>query len=356
LRLFHEHEQVVICHEPEAGLRALIAVHDTTLGPALGGIRMWTYESDEAALTDVLRLSRGMTYKNSAAGLPLGGGKTVVIGDPRTQKSELLFRALGRFVESLGGRYLAAEDVGTSTADAEIVARETRHITGLPVEKGGSGDPSPMTAWGVVCGMRATIEEAGIGDSLDGVRVGVQGVGHVGGPIARHLLAAGARVTVADIYPDRVEPLVALGAEASDPDTVHALECDVYAPCALGAVIRPETVPELRCRAVAGAANNQLLDEAMGEALHSRGILYAPDFVINAGGVINIGEELGQAYDAQRARVSVERIADTLRAVFARARADGVPTSVAADRIAEERIAAARAADPDPLSGLRPPG
>jgi leucine dehydrogenase len=356
LRLFHEHEQVVICHEPEAGLRALIAVHDTTLGPALGGIRMWTYETDEAALTDVLRLSRGMTYKNSAAGLPLGGGKTVVIGDPRTQKSELLFRALGRFVESLGGRYLAAEDVGTSTADAEIVARETRHITGLPVEKGGSGDPSPMTAWGVVCGMRAAIEEAGIGDGFEEVRIAVQGAGHVGAAVVRHLLAAGARVIVADIYPDRVEPLVALGAEAGDPRTVHALECDLYAPCALGAVIRPETVAELRCRVVAGAANNQLLDESMGNALHSRGILYAPDFVINAGGVINIGEELGQAYDADRARASVERIADTLRAVFARAKADGVPTSVAADRLAEERIAAARAADPDPLSGLRPPG
>ncbi|MGH3074713.1 MAG: Glu/Leu/Phe/Val family dehydrogenase, partial [Gaiellales bacterium] len=264
MRLFNEHEQVVICHEPEAGLRALIAVHDTTLGPALGGIRMWTYDSDEAALTDVLRLSRGMTYKNSAAGLPLGGGKTVVIGDPRTQKSELMFRALGRFIESIGGRYLAAEDVGTSTADAEIVARETRHITGLPVEKGGSGDPSPMTAWGVVCGMRAAIEEAGIGDDFAGVRVAVQGAGHVGGDVVRHLLEAGARVTVADIYADRIEPLVALGAEAGDPRTVHSLECDVYSPCALGAVIRPETVAELRCRVVAGAANNQLLDGSMG--------------------------------------------------------------------------------------------
>ena len=354
MRLFTEHEQVVICHEPEAGLRALIAVHDTTLGPALGGIRMWTYESDEAALTDVLRLSRGMTYKNSAAGLPLGGGKTVVIGDPRTQKSELLFRALGRFIESLGGRYLAAEDVGTSTADAEIVACETRHITGLPVEKGGSGDPSPMTAWGVFCGMRAAIEEAGIGESFEGVRVAVQGAGHVGGDVVRHLLEAGAHVTVADLYADRIEPLVALGAEAGDRLTVHSLECDVYAPCALGAVIRPETVAELRCRVVAGAANNQLLDDAMGDALHNRGILYAPDFVINAGGVINIGEELGQPYDADRARTSVERIADTLRTVFARAKADGVPTHIAANRLAEERIADAHAADPDPLSGLRP--
>jgi len=274
----------------------------------------------------------------------------------RTQKSELLFRALGRFIESVGGRYLAAEDVGTSTADAEIVARETRHITGLPIEKGGSGDPSPMTAWGVVCGMRAAIEEAGIGDGFDGVRVAVQGAGHVGGDVVRHLLAAGARVTVSDIYADRVDPLVALGAEAADPTAIHAVDCDVYSPCALGAVIRPETVQGLRCRVVAGAANNQLLDGSMGDALHARGILYTPDFVINAGGVINIGEELGRPYDADRARESVERIADTLRAVFARAKADGVPTHIAADRLAEERIAAARAADPDPLSGLRPAG
>ena len=354
MRLFHEHEQVVVCHEPEAGLRAIIAVHDTTLGPALGGIRMWTYDSDEAALTDVLRLSRGMTYKNAAAGLPLGGGKTVVLGDPRTDKTELLFRALGRFVDSLGGRYLAAEDVGTSTADAEIVARETRHITGLPVERGGSGDPSPMTAWGVVCGMRAAVAEAGLGDDLGGVRVAVQGAGHVGAAVVAHLLELGAAVTVSDIYADRVEPLVAAGAVAADPDGIHAADCDVFAPCALGGVIRPETVGALRCRVVAGAANNQLLDDEMGAELDRRGILYAPDFVINAGGVINIAEELGKPYDADRARASVERIGATLEAVFARAREDGVPTSVAAERVAEERIARARAADPDPLAALHP--
>ena len=342
MRLFHEHEQVVICHEPEAGLRAVIAVHDTTLGPALGGIRMWTYDSDEAALTDVLRLSRGMTYKNSAAGLPLGGGKTVVIGDPRTQKSELLFRALGRFIQSVGGRYLAAEDVGTSTADAEIVARETRYITGLPIEKGGSGDPSPMTAWGVVCGMRAAIEEAGLGDGFEGVRVAVQGAGHVGGDVVRHLIAAGARVTVADIYADRIEPLVALGAEQADPLTVHALECDVYSPCALGAVIRPETVEELRCRVVAGAANNQLLDGAMGDALHAREILYAPDFVINAGGVIHLAgyETLGWTDDQMAKRLA--GIGDTLHEVFNAAERDGVSTDEAAQRLARARIDAAR--------------
>jgi leucine dehydrogenase len=356
VQLFQEHEQVVVCHEPEVGLRAIIALHDTTLGPGLGGIRMWRYDSDEAALTDVLRLSRGMTYKNAVAGLDLGGGKTVVVGDPRTDKSPELFRALGRFIDSLGGRYLAAEDVGTSTADAELVALETDHITGLPLARGGSGDPSPMTAWGVFCGMRAALAEAGLGDSFAGVRVAVQGAGHVGDGLVRHLLEAGAQVTVADIYADRVEPLAALGAAVCPPDAVHAQECDVFAPCALGAVIRPETVDALRCRVVAGAANNQLLDTAMGDALHARGIVYAPDFVINAGGVINIAEELGRAYDAERARRSVERIEGTLAAVFARSRRDGVPPSVAADHLAEERIAAARATRPDAVAALYRPG
>jgi leucine dehydrogenase len=342
VQLFSEHEQVVICHEPEAGLRAIIAVHDTTLGPGLGGIRMWTYASDEAALTDVLRLSRGMTYKNAVAGLPLGGGKTVVVGDPHTQKSELLFRTLGRFVDSLGGRYLAAEDVGTSTDDAVLVSRETRYITGLPVELGGSGDPSPMTAWGVVCGMRAALREAGMDGGLGGVRVAVQGAGHVGAGVVRHLLEAGARVMVADIYADRVEPLRAAGAEVADPAAVHTLECDVFSPCALGASLNPGTVDDLRCRVVAGAANNQLSEDAIGERLVERGIVYAPDYVINAGGVINIGEELDRAYDAERARVSVERIEHTLTVVFDRAREAGVAPHRAADLLAEERIAAAR--------------
>ena len=346
---------MVVCHEPEAGLRAIIAVHDTTLGPALGGIRMWRYDSDQAALTDALRLARGMTYKNAAAGLDLGGGKTVVVGDPRTDKTDLLFRALGRFVDSLGGRYLAAEDVGTNTADAELVALETGHITGLPVERGGSGDPSPMTAWGVFCGMRAALAEAGLGDGLRGVRVAVQGAGHVGAGLVHHLLDAGAEVKVADLYPERVEPLVALGATACPADEVHAQECEVFAPCALGAVIRPGTVDALRCRVVAGSANNQLLDRSMGDALHARGIVYAPDFVINAGGVINISEELGRTYDPDRARRSVERIADTLANVFARSRRDTVPPHVAADRLAEERIAAARATRPDPVAALYRP-
>jgi len=342
VRLFNEHEQIVVCHDERSGLRAIIGLHDTTLGPGLGGIRMWSYATDEAALTDVLRLSEGMTYKNSLAGLNLGGGKTVVVGDPRTEKTPEQFQALGRFIDRLGGAYLAAEDVGTTTDDAEQVATQTRFITGLPVEKGGSGDPSPMTAWGVVCGMRAALSEARISEGFDGVHVAVQGAGHVGAAVARHLLAAGARVSIADLYQDRVDPIVELGAVQVPAERVHALECDVFSPCALGAVISPATVEELRCRVVAGAANNQLADESMGDALKQRGIVYAPDFAINAGGVINIAEELNGPYDPAQAKRSVERIEQTLRSVFDRARRDDVPPNRAAVQMARERIASAR--------------
>jgi leucine dehydrogenase len=347
VRLFADHEQIVVCNHRDSGLRAIIAVHDTTLGPALGGIRMWAYSSDDAALTDVLRLSEGMTYKNALAGLDLGGGKTVVVGDPRSDKTPEKFRALGRFIDRLGGSYLAAEDVGTTTDDAEQVAIETRFITGLPVERGGSGDPSPMTAWGVVCGIRAALVEAGLHDRFDGVRAAVQGAGHVGAAVARHLLAEGAQVTVADIHADRVQPLRELGATIAAADEIHQLECDVFSPCALGAVIRPETIGRLRCRVVAGAANNQLADASMGDELKRRGIVYAPDFAINAGGVINIADELiGDGYDPRRAQLSVERIGQTLREVFERARSAGVAPNRAAEQMARERITAARTANP----------
>jgi leucine dehydrogenase len=345
VRLFTDHEQIVVCHDRASGLRAIIAIHDTTLGPGLGGIRMWSYPSDEAALTDVLRLSEGMTYKNSLAGLDLGGGKTVLLGDPRTEKTPEKYRALGRFIDRLGGSYLAAEDVGTNVEDAEEVATETRFITGLPVERGGSGDPSPMTAYGVVCGMRATLAEAGFGERFGGLRVAVQGVGHVGASVARRLLDEGAQVTVSDIHEDRVAPLVEAGATHVRADEIHQVECDVFSPCALGAVIRPETIGRLRCRVIAGAANNQLADSSMGDELKRRGIVYAPDFAINAGGVINIAEELKpEGYDPQRAARSVERIEETLRAVFDRARHDGVAPHHAAEQMARDRIAAARAA------------
>jgi leucine dehydrogenase len=343
-----EHERILVCHERTAGLRAVIAVHNTVLGPGLGGIRMWPFGSDEEALVDVLRLSRGMTYKNSLAGLPLGGGKTVVIGDSRTDKTPAMFRALGRAIDSLDGLYLAAEDVGTTTADATEVARETRFITGLPQAVGGSGDPSPMTAWGVFVGMRAALREAGLDPSFEGVSVVVQGAGHVGAALTGHLLAAGAAVTVADIHPDRVEPLRAAGAAVADPTDVHTLACDVFSPCALGAVVRPETIEGFRCRVIAGAANNQLLDGSMGDALASRGVVYAPDFAVNAGGVINIGEELGQPYDPGRALVAVGRIEQTLEAVFALAHAEGIPPHRAAEQLAERRISERQAEADEP--------
>ncbi len=344
MRLFADHEQIVVCNDRDSGLRAIIAIHDTTLGPALGGIRVWAYPSEDAALTDVLRLSEGMTYKNSLAGLDLGGGKTVVVGDPRRDKTPEKFRALGRFIDRLGGSYLAAEDVGTTTDDAEQVASQTQYITGLP---SGSGDPSPMTAWGVVCGIRAALAEAGGNGELGGVKVAVQGAGHVGAAVAGHLLAAGAEVTVADIHDDRVQPLRELGASVAAAGEIHTVECDVYSPCALGAVIRPETIGRLRCRVVAGAANNQLADASMGDELKRRGIVYAPDFAINSGGVINIADELiGDGYDPERARRSVERIGQTLREVFERARAAGVAPNRAAEQMARERIAAARATHP----------
>jgi leucine dehydrogenase len=343
VRLFGEHEQIVVCTDRDSGLRAIIAVHDTTLGPGLGGIRMWTYASDEAALTDVLRLSEGMTYKNALAGLDLGGGKTVVVGDPRTDKTPEQFQALGGFIDRLGGAYLAAEDVGTTTQDAEQVRTRTPYITGLPVEQGGSGDPSPMTAWGVFCGIRAALAEAGLGTAYDGIHVAVQGAGHVGAALVRHLLDAGATVTVADIHADRLAPLQELGAAVVPAEQIHQVECDVYSPCALGAVIRPETIGRLRCRVIAGAANNQLSDAAMGDELKQRGVVYAPDFAINAGGVINIGEELGgRVYDAERARQSVERIEQTLGDVFERSRRDGVAPHRAAEQMARDRISAAR--------------
>ncbi len=339
--LFADHERILICRDPGAGLRAIIAVHDTTLGPGLGGIRMWPFGSDEEALIDVQRLSRGMTYKNSLAGLPLGGGKTVVIGDSRTQRTPELFQSLGRYIDSLGGSYLAAEDVGTSTDDAVEVARSTQYITGLPHELGGSGDPSPMTAWGVFIGIRAALREAGLGPDPAGMHVVVQGAGHVGGALVRHLLHAGARVTVTDIHADLLQPLAAAGAAVAAPEDAPAIPCEVFSPCALGAVVRPETVEKFRCRVIAGAANNQLLDSAMGVALADRGIVYAPDFAINAGGVINIGEELGRAYDAERARTAVGRIEDTLERVFSHARERGITSAQAAEELAEGRITAA---------------
>jgi leucine dehydrogenase len=333
-----EFEQVVYNHDPASGLKAIVAIHSTALGPALGGTRFYPYASEEEALTDVLRLARGMSYKAAAAGLDLGGGKSVIIGDPKRIKSEALLRAHGRFVESLGGRYITAEDVGTYTSDMDVVARETRFVTGLSEAHGGAGDPSIMTAFGVFTGMQAVAEELWKEHSLEGRHVVVQGVGKVGHELCRLLSQAGVRLTVADVDIDHVAAAVKeFSAETVEPEKVHATECDVLAPCALGAVVNDDTLPELKCAAIAGSANNVLARPEHGFALQKMGVLYAPDYVINSGGLINVADEL-RGYSYERARARAEGIYGALRSIFHRATEEGIPTSEAADRVAEDRM------------------
>ena len=360
------HEQVVFVADEPTGLRAVIAIHSTALGPSLGGIRFWRYGSEHDALVDVLRLSEAMSLKAAVAGLHQGGGKTVVMrDDPTAPRSEALLRALGRAVEDLGGRYIAAEDVGATPGDMNAIALETRWVTGVD-GPGGSGDPSPVTAFGVLQAMRAVMFELDGDRSLEGKRVVVQGAGHVGSHLAELLVQAGASVGVADLAGDRVEALArAHGVDALSHDTVLQEPCDVLAPCALGAVLNAESVPRLRCRAVAGAANNQLLDDEAGDALAERGILYAPDFVVSGGGVINIAEEF-VGYDRERALERTAGIEQTLGRVFALSRELGVPPARAAETIARRRIVEEgagrrwRPGDPaawtngEPLRTLRP--
>jgi leucine dehydrogenase len=333
-----EYEEVVFFHDPPTGLRAIVAIHSTSLGPALGGTRFYPYESDQEALKDALRLARGMTYKAAAAGLDLGGGKAVVIGDPRRIKSEELLRAYGRFIDTLGGRYVTAADIGTTGEDMDVIRRETRYVTGVAPELGGSGDPSPVTAWGVLLGLQACAEEAWQEHTLAGRRVAVQGVGKVGYHLVKHLVEAGARVVVSDVDVDAVGRAVSdFGVETVEPEKIHAQECDIFAPCAMGGVIRDDTIPELKCSVVAGSANNQLERPEHGEALGRAGITYAPDYVISAGGLINVADEL-LGYNPERAKSGVESIYRTLRQIFHIARDRHISTAAAADAFAEERI------------------
>ncbi len=331
------HEQLVFCSDQACGLRAVIAIHDTTLGPALGGTRMWPYRSEDEAVYDVLRLSRGMTYKNAAMGLNFGGGKAVIIGDPRKDKSEELFRAFGRFVHSLGGRYLTAEDVGINPDDMLLVQMETPYVHGLPDT---SGDPSPATAYGVYRGMKACAKEVYGDASLKGKRVALQGVGHVGYHLAKHLADEGAELVVADIYQDRVRLAVdEFGAETVDPEEIYGVDCDIFAPSALGAVINDETILRLKCQIVAGAANNQLEEPRHGDKLDELGILYAPDYVINGGGVINVAAELEPGgYNKDRAYAKIGKIYDKILQVIEISKKNRIPTYQAADVMAEERI------------------
>ena len=329
------HERVVFCRDPEAGYRGVIAIHSTAAGPAAGGTRLWSYATEDEAVTDALRLSRGMTYKNAMAGLPLGGGKSVVFRDGEGDR-EALFRAHGRFVERLGGRYLTAEDVGTSPADMEIIRKETAHVAGIAV------DPSPRTAHGVVRAMMAAARHRWGSDGLAGRTVAIQGCGHVGFHLARELQESGAGLVVTDLDPERVRRVVAAtGARAVEPDEIFDAQADVFAPCALGAILNAGTVPRLRVEIVAGAANNQLREPEDGERLRRREILYVPDYVANAGGVIGgCGEILGWSEEAVKDRV--ERIYDTLLEVLHLAEEQDVPPHLAADRLAEQRLAALR--------------
>jgi leucine dehydrogenase len=332
------HEQVVFCYDKASGLKAIIGVHDTTLGPALGGTRMWKYEKEEDAILDVMRLSRGMSYKNSAMGLNLGGGKAVIWGDAKTDKSEELFRAFGTFVQSLGGRYITAEDVGTTVEDMNYVLMETEHVSG----RGDlSGDPSPVTAFGVYRGMKAAAKTAFGTESLKGKVVAVQGLGKVGYHLCEHLHDEGAKLIVTDINQEAIDKAVKeFGATAVGKDEIYGVECDIYAPCALGATVNDDTIPQFKCKVIAGAANNQLKEARHGEMLKEKGILYAPDFVINGGGVINVAEEFGASgYSRDRAYARVATIFDKLIKVFAIAAEQNITTAKAAEVMAEARMA-----------------
>lgn len=333
------HEQVVFCNDPYTGLRAIIAIHDTTLGPALGGCRFWNYGSEEEAIFDVLRLSRGMTYKAAVAGLDLGGGKSVIIGDPVKLKSESLFRSFGRFVQSLSGRYITAEDVNVRVADMNWVGKETNYVTGITDRKGGSGDPSPITALGVFSGIRAAVKHKLGKSELKGIRVAVQGVGAVGKNLCALLHKEGADLIVADIDQNSVKKVAEeFKAQAVSSESIHAAKVDVFAPCALGAILNHQTIPEIHASIVAGGANNQLLDENKdAKALQERNILYAPDYVINAGGLINVAHEL-KGYSLEASKKDATKIYDTLLAVFKNASTHNITTVEASNKMAEDRI------------------
>ena len=332
------HEQVVFCHNPDVGLKAIIAIHNTVLGPALGGLRMWPYQSEQDALNDVLRLSRGMTYKHAVAGLNLGGGKAVIIGDPAKDKSEALFRAFGRFVDTLGGRYITAEDVGINVNDMEYVFRETDFVTGVHQVHGGSGDPSPFTAYGVLQGLMAALQHRFGDEEVGKHSYAVQGLGHVGMEFVKLLRERGAKIFVTDINKELVEQAVEdFGAEAVAPDAIYDVAADVYSPCALGGTVNTQTLPRLKARIICGAANNQLADNAIGDEVSKRGILYVPDYAVNAGGVMNVSLEI-DGYNRERAMRMMRTIYHNLGRIFAIAERDGIPTYLAADRMAEERI------------------
>jgi leucine dehydrogenase len=337
----YRYRKVVLCQNADVGLKAVIAIHSTTLGPATGGTRMWTYRSEADAIVDAMRLARGMTYKYAAAGVDLGGGKCVIIGDPKTEKTEGLLRALGRFIQSLGGEFQTGEDVGTTLDDMEVMAAECDYIVTLPEHAGGAGPIAPATAFGVLQAMNACCREVYGSESLKGRRVSLQGLGAVGAEMLKLLAQEGAQITATDI--DEVKVRWAqreVGARAVAPDALYAEPSDIFCPCALGGILNDEVIPALRCRIVCGSANNQLWEERHGDELHRRGILYAPDYIVNAGGTIFDTDRLGKGgFNRERAMRNVARIGGTMERLIARSKGEGIPTWVAADRLAEERLA-----------------
>ena len=334
------HEQLVFCHDEPTGLKAIIGIHNTTLGPALGGTRMWNYATDQEAVTDVLRLSRGMTFKAAISGLNIGGGKAVIIGDAKKIKSEAFLRRFGRFIESLGGRYITAEDVNMKTRDMEFIAMETKHVTGLPETMGGGGDPSPVTAYGTYLGMKAAAKKVWGTDSLVGKKVAIQGVGQVGTHLVDYLKKENAEVFITDISEEKLQ-LVAreYGARVVSQDEIYDQNVDIYAPCALGATINDATIPRLKCKIIAGAANNQLKDEPVhGKMLMDKGIVYAPDFLINAGGLINVYAEYLGGYKRELAYLQAEKIYDTCLDILNISESEGISSQEAAIKLAVKRI------------------
>lgn len=335
----YNHEQLVFCNDNETGLKAIIGVHNTILGPGLGGTRFWNYADETEALIDVLRLSRGMTYKSSLAGINLGGGKAVIIGDPKKIKTEALLRRFGKFINTLGGKYITAEDVGVNTRDMETIHQETNYVAGLPATMGGGGDPSPVTAYGVYVSMKASAKEVYGNDALSGKKVLVQGLGNVGMHLVEYLHKEKAVIFAFDISEERVKMAVEkYGASPVTPENMFDLNIDIYAPCALGATINDNTLNRLKCSIICGAANNQLADEKVhGEAVTQKGMLYAPDFVVNSGGIINVYYEL-DGYVRERAMAHAEKIYDTTWNIIQTAKTEKIPTYMAANRLAEKRI------------------
>lgn len=333
-----EHEQVLFCRNKDVGLKAIIAIHSTVLGPALGGTRMWQYSCEEQALIDVLRLSKGMTYKAAAIGLNIGGGKAVIIGDPKTMKSERLFRAFGQQINSLNGRYVTAEDVGICVEDMEYIAMETPWVTGGAKELGGSGDPSPHTVYGVFLGIKASIEHTYQTKSVDGMTVAIQGLGKVGENLALQLHKNGAKLILADIDTNRVEKIAQqTGAQIVDAKDILFVDCDILAPCALGGIFNDQSIPQLKTKIIAGAANNQLVEQRHGQMLYERGILYAPDYMINAGGLINCTVEF-EGYSLEKSKLYLQKIYQNLLHIFHISDQEKIACNLAANKLAEERL------------------